>query len=69
MHDVILKRVNELISDEISNVDIYPKLYNTVNQMMVHGPCDDQNYNSPCVDEDTETCTKNYPNNFYSTLI
>lgn len=57
------KKANELISDEISNVDIDTKLYNTVKQIMVRGPYVDQDHNSPCMDKDTGKCTENYPNN------
>lgn len=54
------EKINALISAEILNVDIHPKLYNAVKQFMVHGPCGERNNNPTCMDKNTNTCTKNY---------
>ena len=55
------EKVDEIISAEIPNKDKYPKLYNLVKQFMIHGPCGSQNLNSPCMDKNTNICTKNFP--------
>ena len=31
---------------------------------MIHGLCDKQNMNSPCMDSKTKKCTKNFPKAF-----
>ncbi|XP_051160434.1 uncharacterized protein LOC127281007, partial [Leptopilina boulardi] len=50
------------IPDEIKN----PELFNIVKQFQVHGPCGNQNINSPCMDSEKKICTKYYPKPFCS---
>ena len=42
------EKVDELISADIPNEDIYPHLYD-VKQFMIHGPCGEQNMGSSCM--------------------
>ena len=54
----------DLISAEIPNEDIYPHLYDVVKQFMIHGACGEQNMGSPCMNKNTQKCSKNFPKNF-----
>ena len=48
------EKVDELISAEIPNEDIYPHLYDVVKQFMIHGPCGEQNMGSSCMNKNTQ---------------
>ncbi|WP_316206654.1 hypothetical protein, partial [Escherichia coli] len=63
----IPEKVDEIISAEIPNRDIYPKLYSIVKQFMIRGPCGMQNINCPCMDKNTKQCTGNFPKKFNNT--
>ena len=56
------EKVVELISAEIPNEDIYPHLYDVVKQFMIHEPCGEQNMGSPCMNKNTQKCSKNSKN-------
>ena len=58
------EKVDELISAEIPNKDIYPHLYDVVKQFMIHGLCGEQNMGCPCINKNTQKCSKNFPKNF-----
>ena len=60
----ISEKVDELISTEILNEDIYPHLYDVVKQFMIHGLCGEQNMGSPYMNKNTQKCSKNFPKNF-----
>ena len=61
---ILQKNVDELISAEIPNEDIYPHLYDVVKQFMIHGSCGEQNMGSPCMNKNTQKCSKNFSKNF-----
>ena len=46
------EKADELISAEIPNENIYPKLCNLVKQFTTHGLCGEQNLSSPCMDKE-----------------
>ena len=48
------EKVDKLISAEIPNEDIYPYLYDIVKQLMIHGPCGEQNMASSCMNRNTQ---------------
>ena len=48
------EKVDELISAEIPNEDIYPHLYDVVKQSMIHGPCGEQNMGSSSMNKNTQ---------------
>src|ERR1051325_2366815 len=50
---------DELVSAEILNKDLQPKLYKTVTKNMIHGPCGVFNPSSPCMKN--KMCEKHYP--------
>ena len=50
----ISEKVDELISAEIPNEDIYPHLYNVVKQFMIHEPCGEQHMGSSCMNKNTQ---------------
>lgn len=54
--------VDSLVSAEIPDRLTDPRLYDTVTQCMVHGPCGVLNPNSPCMNDGA--CTKNFPKEF-----
>lgn len=57
-------QVNDIISAEIPDQHKYPRLYNIIKQCMIHGPCGEQNPNSPCMNEYKDKCTKYFPKEF-----
>ena len=48
------EKVDELISTEIPNEDIYSHLYDVVKQFMINGPCGEQNMGSSCMNKNTQ---------------
>ncbi|XP_062075099.1 uncharacterized protein LOC133779118 [Humulus lupulus] len=54
--------IDNIISAEISDLNVDPDGYNVVNKFMIHGPCGKLNSNSPCMMQDR--CTKHFPKNF-----
>ena len=47
--------IDSVVTAEIQDENLYPELYKLVKQHMIHGPCEYQNLNAPCMSED-----KNY---------
>ncbi|XP_046745660.1 uncharacterized protein LOC124410953 [Diprion similis] len=58
--------VDEIVSAEIPDKTRYPLLYDIVKQCMIHGPCGQQNVNSPCVDIKTNRCIKRFLKDYVS---
>ncbi|KAK9669021.1 hypothetical protein RND81_13G103600 [Saponaria officinalis] len=56
--------IDNIISAEISDKDVDPVGFEAVMQYMVHGPCSEMNYRSPCMVDGK--CSKYYPRNFCS---
>jgi len=56
--------IDKVISAELPNSDLYPKLEKVVSSYMIHGPCGPARYNSPCMKEGRYS--KFYPKNFKS---
>ena len=56
------KDFNNLVSAEVPNKDKQPKLYKSVINHMVHGPCGSYNPSSPCMVNGE--CSKYFPRNF-----
>ncbi|XP_046737527.1 uncharacterized protein LOC124406215 [Diprion similis] len=56
--------VDEIVSAEIPDKTRYPLLHDIVKQCMIHGPCSQQNMNSPCMDVKTNRCTKQFPKDY-----
>ncbi|XP_043474034.1 uncharacterized protein LOC122506104 [Leptopilina heterotoma] len=58
--------VDQIICAEIPDESKNPELFSIVRQFQVHGPCGNQNVNSPCMDPEKKVCTKHYPKAFCS---
>lgn len=58
-----IDNIDELISAEIPDEFVNPKLYDMVKRHMIHGPCGAQNLNAGCM-SDKKECTKNFPKSF-----
>jgi len=56
--------IDNVISAELPNQDLYPKLHKVVSSYMIHGSCGPARFNSQCMKEGK--CSKYYPNNFTS---
>lgn len=63
------EQVDRIVTAEIPDKNKYPKLYELVKQFMIHGPCGNQNKNSPCMDEKKEKCLKNFPKEFIEETV
>lgn len=55
-------QIDQLISAELPDPNLYPRLFNVVSTFMVHGPCGRANNHSPCMKEGF--CTKFFPKKF-----
>ena len=53
------REIDCVISAEIPNKEANPELHRIVTTNMIHGPCGEHNYNSPCMVD--RKCTKQYP--------
>lgn len=58
------EQVDKLISAEIPDKNVQPRLCAIVRQFMIHGPCGDYNMNLPCMNNDKKKCSKNFPKLF-----
>lgn len=56
--------LDKYISAEIPDPVTHPLAYETVKNLMIHGPCRVRNKNSPCMSDDKTKCTKFYPKDF-----
>ena len=54
--------IDSIISAEIPDPNIDPELFDIIIKNMVHGPCGNDNPNSPCMQNGR--CTKKYPKKF-----
>ena len=60
--------IDEIVSAEIPDKEKFPRLYKTVTNHMLHGPCGAHNMHCPCMVEDPKTgkslCSKKFPKEF-----
>ena len=60
--------IDKVISAEIPDPDINPRLFDAVTRHMIHGPCGKFNPNSPCMqcvgNSTIKTCSKGFPKQF-----
>jgi len=61
------KELDRIISAEIPDKDIEPRLFDIVSSLMIHGPCGPQNEQSPCMNN--RKCTKRFPKKFVDQTI
>jgi hypothetical protein len=54
--------INSVICAELPDKDLFPKLYSTVSNFMIHGPCGHAFPKSPCMKD--RKCSKFYPKKF-----
>ena len=54
--------INSVISAELPDDVLYPRLYAAVTSFMIHGPCGFARPNSPCMKD--RRCSKFYPKKF-----
>nr|XP_033793546.1 uncharacterized protein LOC117357286 [Geotrypetes seraphini] len=59
--------IDKIVSAEIPNINITPRLYAIVTKHMIHGPCGAHDLNSPCMTNGK--CTKDYPKQFQQQTI
>jgi len=59
--------IDSIISTEIPDETVDPKLYTVVTKHMIHGPCGDLNCNSPCIVDGK--CSKPYPKDLIAETI
>jgi hypothetical protein len=56
--------IDSIICDELPDQNLFPKLYSTVCNFMIHGPCGLPKHKSPCMKDNQST--KFYPKKFVS---
>lgn len=61
------EEIDFIISAEIPNADVDPKLHEVVIKNMIHGPCGTMNNESPCMKDGK--CTKRYPRELSSETV
>jgi len=61
------EQINELISAAIPDRTKYLKLYEKVEENMIHGTCVKQNINSLCMSNENY-CTKNFLRKFFDEI-
>jgi hypothetical protein len=59
--------IDSIISAEIPNETIDPKLHAVMTKNMIHGPCGVFNNNSPCMIDGK--CSKRYPRDLIAEII
>lgn len=59
---IVPNQIDTIISAELPDPQIDPRLFEIVEKNMIHGPCGSLNRNSPCMKDGK--CTKQYPRNF-----
>ncbi|XP_045820117.1 uncharacterized protein LOC123913423 [Trifolium pratense] len=57
--------IDSVICAELPDKKLFPKLYSTVTNFMIHGPCGNGFTESPCM-KDHHRCSKFYPKKFVS---
>lgn len=60
-------QIDTIISSEIPDPAVDPKLLEVVTTKMIHGPCGQPNPHSPCMVDNN--CSKRYPRPFLSEII
>ncbi len=58
------EQINNLVCAELPDPELYPRLREIVGRTMIHGPCGELNKRCPCMDAETNICTKNFPKSF-----
>ena len=56
------ENIDSAVSAEIPDQDTHLDAYETITRSLVHGPCDAENPNAPCMEDGK--CTKRYPRAF-----
>jgi len=59
--------IDKIISAELPDKDRDPELFKIVSSLMIHGPCGDQNINSPCMHKGK--CTKRFPKKYVDSTV
>jgi hypothetical protein len=54
--------IGKVISAELPDIEVYPRLHAIVIKHMIHGPCGEKNLNSPCMTDGK--CSKDFPKPF-----
>lgn len=60
------EEIDKIISAEIPNLDEDPVGYSAVAEYMLHGPCGSAFRESPCMNRQTNCCSKHFPKSFIS---
>lgn len=58
--------IDKIISAEIPDLDEDPVGYSAVAEYMLHGPCGSAFRESPCMNRQTNSCSKHFPKSFIS---
>lgn len=53
---------DQIVSAELPDAKLFPKLHETIKRHNIHGPCGHLNKNSPCMEKGK--CSKRYPKDF-----